>query len=95
MVTGGSGVEADVMGFGATIVDMDGARYPELLLVADCGMSRYFRNNGNGTFSDLTAVSGTGLDANGMGSAVGDPYGSPRQLRERGAHCRRGAVAIF
>ena len=72
LVTGGSGVETDVMGFGATFADMDGDRYPELLLVADFGMSRYFRNNGNGTFSDLTPVSGTGLDANGMGSAVGD-----------------------
>ena len=72
VVTGGSGVETDVMGFGATFADMDGDRYPELLLVADFGMSRYFRNNGNGTFSDLTPVSGTGLDANGMGNAVGD-----------------------
>ena len=72
LVTGGAGVETDVMGFGATFADMDGDRYPELLPVADFGMSRYFRNNGNGTFSDLTPVSGTGLDANGMGSAVGD-----------------------
>ena len=72
VATGGAGVEADVMGFGPTFADMDGDRYPELLLVADFGMSRYFRNNGNGTFSDLTAVSGTGLDANGMGTAVGD-----------------------
>ena len=72
VATGGAGVEVDVMGFGATFADMDGDRFPELLLVADFGMSRYFRNNGNGTFSDLTPVSGTGLDANGMGSAVGD-----------------------
>ena len=30
LATGGSGVEADVMGFGATFADMDGDRYPEL-----------------------------------------------------------------
>ena len=47
VATGGAGVEADVMGFGPTFADMDGDRYPELLLVADFGMSRYFRNNGN------------------------------------------------
>lgn len=64
-----------VRGFSPTFVDMDGDRYPELLVVADFGTSRYFKNNGDGTFSDETASSGTGLDANGMGSAVGDVNG--------------------
>ena len=64
--------DAASLGFSARFADMDGDRYPELLVAADYGTSRYFRNNRNGTFSDLTQQSGTGLDANGMGSAVAD-----------------------
>jgi hypothetical protein len=51
---------------------MNGDRYPELLIAADFGTSRYYKNNGNGTFSNFTGPSGTGLDGNGMGQAVGD-----------------------
>ena len=64
--------DAASLGFSARFADMDGDRYPELLVAADYGTSRYFRNNRDGTFSDLTQQSGTGLDANGMGSAVAD-----------------------
>ena len=32
----------------------------------------------DGTFSEVTAASGTGLDANGMGNAVGDFDGDGR-----------------
>ena len=60
------------LGFSARFADMDGDRFPELLVAADYGTSRYFRNNRDGTFTDLTQQSGTGLDANGMGSAVAD-----------------------
>ena len=59
-------------GMSANIIDMDGDRYPEILLVADRKLSRYFKNNGDGTFSDLTEESGTGFDEQGMGQAVGD-----------------------
>ncbi len=41
---------------------------PELLLAADFGTSKYYRNNTDGTFSNLTLFSGTGLDGNGMGA---------------------------
>lgn len=75
-VTDEAGVgDLDMRGFAPTFADMDGDRYPELLVVSDFGTSRYFKNNGDGTFTDLTVVSGTGLDANGMGSAVGDVNG--------------------
>lgn len=59
-------------GFSSTFVDMDGDRYPELLYVADNQLSRYFKNNGDGTFTDLTKESGTGKDQQGMGQAIGD-----------------------
>ncbi len=68
----------DVQGFSPRFADMNGDRYPELLWVSDFGQSRYFINNGNGTFANGTAASGTGLDGNGMGTAVADVNGDGR-----------------
>jgi hypothetical protein len=63
---------AGVNGFSATFADMNGDRWPELLIAADFGTSRYLVNQGDGTYLDATASSGTGLDSNGMGHTVGD-----------------------
>jgi len=65
----------NISGFAPRLQDMDGDFYPELLLAADFGTSRYFRNNTDGTFTDITAASGTGQDENGMGQTVGDYNG--------------------
>ncbi|MEM9372046.1 MAG: CRTAC1 family protein [Planctomycetota bacterium] len=62
----------DVRGFAPRFLDMDGDRYPELLWVADFFTSRYLINNTDGSFTDATASSGTGLDSNGMGNAYAD-----------------------
>lgn len=61
-----------VRGFSPKFVDMDGDRYPEILWVADFFTSRYLVNNGDGTFTNQTISSGTGLDSNGMGNTFGD-----------------------
>lgn len=61
-----------VRGFSPRFADMDGDRYPELLIAADFESSRYYRNNRDGTFSNLTVESGTGLDHNGMGATLID-----------------------
>jgi len=67
-----------VAALSARFVDMNGDRYPELLLGGDFkGVSgfigsRYFRNNGDGTFTDLTVASGTGAEENGMGQTILD-----------------------
>lgn len=61
-----------VRGFNPCFADMDGDRYPELLLSADFGTSRYWINRADGSFLDQTLASGTGLDTNGMGSLVAD-----------------------
>lgn len=75
-VTQAAGVELSVLaGFSPTFADMNGDRYPELLVVADFTTARYFANNGDGTFTDRTVSSGTGLESNGMGSAIGDVNG--------------------
>jgi hypothetical protein len=72
-VTLAAGIEQDLFfGFSPRFVDMNGDRYPELLVAADFMTSRYFVNNQDGTFTDITAASGTGLDDNGMGTTVGD-----------------------
>ncbi len=63
---------ASLHGFTPNFADMDGDGWPELLLAADFGTSCYFRNNGNGTFTNITAASGTGLDEFGMGQCIGD-----------------------
>jgi hypothetical protein len=67
----GSAVDG-VWGFQPAFVDMNGDRFPELLIAADFESSRYLVNNRDGTFSDYTVASGTGLDDNGMGQAVVD-----------------------
>ena len=59
-------------GFAPRFVDMDGDRWPEILLAADYGTSRYLINNQDGTFDEYTAPAGLGLDTNGMGQCVGD-----------------------
>ncbi len=59
-------------GFQPAFADMDGDGWPELLVAADFKTSRYFRNNGDGTFTNWTLQSGTGLDENGMGQTIGD-----------------------
>ncbi len=60
------------MGYMPLFADMDGGRYPELLWAGDYFTSRYLRNDGGGGFTDITAQSQTGLDANGMGATAAD-----------------------
>ena len=64
--------EADMHGFTPHIVDVDGDRWPELLVAADFGTSRLYRGNGDGTFADVTEAAHVGLDTNGMGSVLAD-----------------------
>lgn len=59
-------------GFSPCFADMNGDRYPELLIAADFGSSLYFKNNGDGTFTEWTSESGTAQEWSGMGSAIGD-----------------------
>jgi hypothetical protein len=68
-----------VRGFAPRFVDMNKDRWPELLLTCDFGdgdplSARYYLNNKDGTFSDVTddPGSGLGLDQNAMGQAVAD-----------------------
>jgi hypothetical protein len=61
-----------MVGFAPRFVDMDADRWPEIIWIGDFGTSLYFRNNADGTFTDITASSGMGLDFNEMGMTVAD-----------------------
>jgi hypothetical protein len=75
-VTDAAGIsQVNMHGFAGKFADMDGDRYPELMITSDFGTSRYYVNNGDGTFTDETNSSGTGQDSNGMGHFVADMNG--------------------
>ena len=72
------------MGSGLAWGDYDNDGYPDLFLVnfhasifstatdPESGKSALYRNNGDGTFNDVTAQAGLGLATFGMGAAWGD-----------------------
>ena len=64
--------DAEMHGFTPQIVDIDGDRWPEVLVAADFGSSRLYHNNADGTFTDVTEEAHVGLDTNGMGSVLAD-----------------------
>lgn len=74
-VTNAAGIRVLMSGLVPGFADMNGDHYPEFLMAADAGSSKYFVNNGDGTFTNRTSdAQGVGT-ANGMGSAVGDLNG--------------------
>ncbi len=61
-----------VAGFDPQLVDMNGDKYPDLIVVADAGTSQYFVNNGDGTFTNRTNTVQDIHTAIGMGIDIGD-----------------------
>ena len=57
--------------FTPTFARINSDRYPDLVIAADFLTSRYFVNNGDGTFQNATDPDVI-VDRNGMGSALGD-----------------------
>ncbi len=55
--------------FGAIFADMDGDFFPELLVAGDFGTSRYYRNNTDGSFTELDPGTGLPTSANQWGVA--------------------------
>jgi hypothetical protein len=70
----------ETLGSGCAFFDADGDGWPDILLVNSKdwtprgrrSISRLYRNNRNGTFTDATAGSGLDVEMYGMGVAIGD-----------------------
>jgi tetratricopeptide (TPR) repeat protein len=63
------------MGSGAAFLDYNADGKLDLLIVhcgPDAASAVLYRNNGDGTFADVTAEAGVGKPVRGMGAAVGD-----------------------
>lgn len=56
--------------FSATFVDINKDRWQDILVTSDVGTSTVFKNDGDGTFTDVTPAAVN--DQNGMGSAAAD-----------------------
>ena len=70
----------ETMGPGVAFIDYDGDGWPDILLVNSedwpghkrtASTLKLYRNNHNGTFTDVTAKAGLALSLFGMGAAVG------------------------
>ena len=70
-ISGLTGITS-IVGFCPRFADMDGDRYPELIFIGDFSTSRYYVNDGDGTFTDRTGPSGTSQDGTEMGATVAD-----------------------
>jgi hypothetical protein len=70
----------ETLGAGGSWIDVDGDGWQDLILVNSKdwtargrrSLSALYRNNGNGTFTNITAGSGLDVEIYGMGAAVGD-----------------------
>ena len=70
----------ETMGSGASFVDLDNDGWPDILLInskdwkpgTHKSLPALYRNNRNGTFTDVTAGSGLDVEMYGMGVAVAD-----------------------
>ncbi len=77
-VTDSAGVSIDsrfdaVYSWSSTLTDFDGDGFPDLSIISDYNTSRFFWNNGNGTFADGTPTmvpTKLGREENGMGSVI-------------------------
>ncbi|HWF84578.1 MAG TPA: VCBS repeat-containing protein, partial [Vicinamibacterales bacterium] len=70
----------ETLGSGAAFIDADGDGWPDIVLVNSKdwtpkgrrSLSALYRNNGNGTFTNITAGSGLDVEMYAIGVAVGD-----------------------
>jgi len=60
-----------VYSFSSSFTDFDGDGFPELAIASDFNTSRFYWNNGDGTFTNGTVDAELGKEENAMGLAVG------------------------
>ena len=76
-VTEAAGISHRALGLAVAVGDYDNDGYPDLHIANDMEADLFYRNNGDGTFTETADLTGTGYDGNGfpgsgMGSAFGD-----------------------
>jgi hypothetical protein len=80
-VTAAAGVELSMLdedgmfGFSSTFVDLDGDGWQDLAIAIDFHRSRLFWSNGDGSFTDGSALANVNRESNAMGSAFADADG--------------------
>jgi hypothetical protein len=62
----------ETLGSGCAFADLDNDGFPDILLLNLAGPPALYRNNRNGTFTDVTAASGLNLRLRALGVAAGD-----------------------
>ena len=58
--------------FSSAFADMDDDGDPELLVASDFGTSRFFHNEGDGTFTDVTHLLGSLVSGHGFVASFAD-----------------------
>lgn len=83
-VTKAAGVgNAELKSLGVVTVDLDGDGWPDIYVASDSTINALYRNRGNGTFEDVSLLSGAGYSQDGraqsgMGVDAGDYDGDGR-----------------
>ena len=73
-----SGTDDTRWGLALQAADLDGDLWPDLYVANDFGVNNYFRNNRNGTFTDVAGRAGVKDAGFGMGVTVDDYDGDGR-----------------
>ena len=73
----------ETVGAGCAFIDYDNDGWPDIYVACDSTPSILYRNNGDGTFTDIAVVAGAafnedGREQAGMGSTIGDYNGDGR-----------------
>ena len=75
-VTIAAGITHRALGLAVAVGDYDNDGDPDLHIANDMEPDLLYQNNGDGTFTDVTDLTGTGYDENGIpGSGMGSAFG--------------------
>ena len=75
-VTENAGISHRALGLAVAVGDYDNNGYPDLHIANDMEADLFYRNNGDGTFTETADLTGTGYDGSGFpGSGMGNAFG--------------------
>lgn len=75
-VTKAAGISHRALGLAVAVGDYDNDNAPDLHIANDMEPDLFYQNNGDGTFTEIADLNGTGYDENGIpGSGMGSAFG--------------------